>query len=208
MSSRQRIPLLLVVAAVGFGLFVVTLPAVFWYRLEYYEVCPFCAQKREVQEWLVPFTYTPYYTYVELKETSLFNAVADLRLVEAHEHEWLQVQGHGPGFKEIHGEGFSISQGLTAPAVGEFVRLLDRYSDEKAMAYWFARITRPEHSYVVRNIADKCIRRSYQSAEAFNKYLNEVAELEFRQQRFRLNYTLDEPEPRTPPRLLYQRSPR
>jgi hypothetical protein len=203
MSPKHRIPRLLILVTVCFGLFVVTLPAIFWYRLEYLEVCPRCAQVRDVQEWLIPFTRESYYKYYQLKETSLFNAITDLQLVDAHEHEWLQTAGHGPGFKEIRGEGFGISQGLTGSSVGEFVRLLNRYSDEEAMAYWFARITRPEHSYVVRNVADQCVGRSYENAEAFNNYLNEVSERELSQQRFRLGQNIHEPEPRTPPRLLY-----
>ena len=206
--KTNRISRLLIVSAVLFGLFVITLPAVFWYRLEYYEVCPQCAQKRETQEWLIPFTYRSYYNYYELRDTELFKAVTALKLVDEHEHQWLQVKGNGPGFKKIYGAGFSISQGLTTPSVGEFVRLLDRYSDEEAMAYWFARITDPEHSYVVRNVADRCVGRSYEDAVAFNDHVNEVAKIEISQQRFRLSYTVNEPETRTPPRLLYERSPR
>jgi len=207
MPKTDRVTRLLIFISIGFGLFVITLPAIFWYRLEYYEVCPQCALTRDVQEWLVPFTYQPYYTYHELKETELFKAVTDLHLVDPHEHEWLQVQGSGPGFKEIYGEGFSISQGLTMPSVGEFVRLLSRYTDEETMSYWFARITRPEHSYVVRNVADKCVGRSYENAGAFKDYLNTVAAIEFSQQRFRLGNFVNEPQTRTPPRLLYERSP-
>jgi len=208
MSKSSHMPRGLIILMIGFGLFVITLPAVFWYRTDYYDVCPLCAEKRDVQEWLVPFTYTPYYTYYQAQATPLSETLKELNLVDEHDHHWLQGHGNGPGFREIYGEGFLISHGLITSSMGEFVRLIDRFGDDEEMAYWFARITRPEHSYVVRNIADKCVARSYADAEAFHEYLDEVASLEFSQQRFRLGRLTDVPKARTPPRLLYERSSR
>lgn len=201
-------PRLLIFIMIGFGVFVIILPSVFWFRSEYYEVCPRCAHKQEVQEWLIPFTNVPYYRYLQIRDTSLSMAADELGLVAEHEHLWLRGHGSGPGDRDVYGEGFLIAQGLITPSVGDFVRLLDRYSDEETMAYWVARITHPQHSYVVRNIADRCAGQAYESADAFNERLEQVARSEILQQRFRLGSFIDEPEARTPPRLLYQRSSR
>jgi hypothetical protein len=208
MAKSEPMPRLLVLIMVAFGAVVLVLPSVFWFRSEYYEVCPRCAQKREVQDWLIPFTATPYYRYLEVKDTALSVAAKDLGMVEEHDHIWLKGHGHGPGGDNLYGEGFLIAHGLVTPTVGEFVRLLDLYSDDEEMAYWVARITHPQHSYVVRNIADNCVGRSYENADSFNQHLAEVARKEISQQRYRLGYNIHEPEARTPPRLLYQRPPR
>lgn len=208
MAKSEPMPRLLIFIMIGFGLFVTILPSIFWFRSEYYEVCPRCAHKREVQEWLIPFTDKPYYQHFTIRDTTLSKTVEDLQLVDDHDHLWLQAHGSGPGGRVIYGEGFLIAHGLITPSVGEFVRLLDRYSDEEQMAYWIARITHPEHSYVVRNVADQCAGRSYENAETFNQRLEEVAKFEISQQRYRLGIFIDEPETRTPPRLLYQRPPR
>ena len=172
MAKSEPMPRLLIWIMIGFGAFVFTLPSVFWFRNDFYEVCPMCAHRRDVQEWLVPFTNKPYYRYLEVKDTELSRAAFDLGLVGDHEHLWLQGHGSGPGQQDLYGEGFLIAQGLVTPSVGEFVRLLDRYSDDEAMAFWLARITHPQHSYVVRNIADNCAGRSYEDANAFNEHLD------------------------------------
>lgn len=208
MARSKSFPKSLLVLLIGFGLFVISLPFIFWFRLDYYEVCPICARKQDVQKWLVPFTRTAYYTYAQLQETTLSATLDELKLVEPHEHLWLIAHGEGPGPQVIFGEGFPISQGLTTPCMGPFVRLLNRHTDEATVGFWFARITRPEYSYAVRNVADKCVGKTYESDEAFQTYLTQVGTLELSQQRFRIGRIIDEPQTRTPPRLLYQRPSR
>ena len=208
MAKTHRIPRLLIVGLILFALFVLALPSVFWFRVEYYDICPNCARKREVQDWLVPFTSKVYYRYVLPQDTELTLALEEFELVDAHEHRWLKGHGYGPGERVTYGEGFNIAQSLTTPSVGKFVRLLQRYSDEDAMAYWFARMTHSDHSYVVRNVADQCVDRSYADATAFNEHLALVAREQIQIHHFRLNIDFDEPESRTPPRLLYERPSR
>jgi len=203
--APQPFPRSLIVIMAGFGLLVMTLPLVFWFQLEYYEVCPVCARKRDVQEWLVPFTYHPYYHYAVIHETPLSVVVEELGYVDPHEHDWLRVHGFGPGTREIHGEGFPIAQGLVTPQMGEFVRLIHRHLTEEEVAYWFARMTHPQHAYVVRNIADQCVLQQYADTAAFRARLDEVASEQRRLQAFRLGVNIDEPQTRTPPRLLYER---
>lgn len=208
MNKRAVLPRGLLAIMLGFAVLVTAAPLIIWFRLDYYEVCASCARKRDVQEWLIPFTRHAYYRYALELESPLSEVLEDLRLVDDHAHDWLLVHGEGPGSREFMGEGYPVAQGLITPAMGDFVRLLHRHLEKDELGYWFARMTHPQHAYVVRNIADQMVQESYVDAETFRARLRQVGDLERSMQRFRLGLTIDEPEARTPPRLLYQRSPR
>ena len=198
-------PLLAMMAA--FGLFIVGLALMLWFRLEYEELCPQCARTRTVQDWLIPFTDRPYYSFATSEETALTKALEEFGYVDPHEHPWLLISGTGPGPKQNLGGGLVIAQGIVSPSVAEFLRLLHRYADEQETAYWLARMTMPQHAYMVRNVADACVKETYADASAFRTRLNEIKWTERRLQFYRLG-EVDEPEVRTPPRLLHQRPPR
>ncbi|HAV61992.1 MAG TPA: hypothetical protein DCY13_06470 [Verrucomicrobiales bacterium] len=192
----------------GFALLAVSLPLLFWFRLDYYEACARCARKREVQEWLIPFTRIAYYEYRQEMETPLSPVLAELGYVDPHDHDWLIIHGTGPGTEELMGEGFPLAQSLVTASMGRFVRLLDQHLEEEEVGYWFARMSDPQHAYVVRNIADQIVQESYADAAAFRARLEKVGAHERALHRYRMGLLIDEPEARTPPRLLYERSPR
>ena len=198
-------PLLAMMAA--FAGLIVGLALVLWYRLEYEELCPQCARTRTVQDWLVPFTERPYYSFATVEESALTKALEEFQYVDPHEHPWLLISGTGPGPKQNLGGGLVIAQGVLSPSVAELVRLLHRHTDEKETAYWLARMTMPQHAYMVRNVADACVKESYADAATFRTRLNEIKWTERQLQIYRLG-EVDEPEVRTPPRLLHQRPPR
>jgi hypothetical protein len=206
-ANRERFPRPLLAVMGGFALLVVGLPLIFWCRQEYYEVCPQCARLRDVQRWLVPFAETPYYTFTQTEDTALTLKLIELGYLDEHQHVWLMVQGSGPGSREIRGEGVHIATGLTTPSIAPFVGLLHQYTDPETLAYWFARMTHPQHAAVARNVADRCSRESFTDADNFRERLRQIAAFEHREMLFRLG-PVHEPEIRTPPRLLYQRSPR
>jgi hypothetical protein len=198
-------PLLAVMAL--FAVLVLALPLVVWFRLEYYEVCPQCARKRDVQQWLVPFTRNSYYDFSVIEDSPLTARLLEYQYVPAHEHRWLIVRGSGPGNTDILGEGLRVAPGLVSPSIASFVDLLQRHTDPETVAYWFARMTHPQQADFVRNVADTCARESFADAETFRARLREIAAYERRLLIERLG-RVDEPESRTPPRLLYQRPSR
>lgn len=198
-------PLLALLAL--FALLVLTLPLVFWFRLDYYEVCPQCARKRDVQEWLVPFTRTAYYRFEVIEDSPLTTRLIEYEYLPAHEHEWLVVHGTGPGANRILGEGLRVAPGLISSSIAPFVELLQRHTDAATVGYWFARMAHPQQAEFVRNVADRCARESYADAEGFRTRLAAITAHERRLLRERLG-RVDEPETRTPPRLLYQRPSR
>lgn len=206
-GSREKFPRPLLAVMGLFALLVLVLPLMFWFRLEYYEVCPLCARKQEVQRWLIPFTRTAYYEFRQIEDSPLTVQLAEFKYLDEHEHGWLIVRGNGPGAAEIMGEGVRVAPGLVTPAIGPFVGLLHRYTDPETEAYWFARMTHPHHADFVRNVAETCVKESFADADTFRQRLGEIQ----RHERFLLLQRLirvDEPEARTPPRLLYQRPPR
>lgn len=206
-ASSERFPRPLLAVLAVFALLVLGLPLIFWFRQEYYEVCPQCARLRDVQRWLVPFTETPYYTFTQTEDTPLTLKLVEFGYLDEHEHTWLVVQGSGPGTREVRGEGVHIAGGLTTPSIAPFVSLLHQHTDPETLAYWFARMTHPQHAAAARNVADRCSRESFPDAAAFRERLRQIAAFEHRELLFRLG-PVHEPEIRTPPRLLYQRSPR
>jgi hypothetical protein len=205
--SHEKFPRPLLAVMALFAVLVLALPLLFWFRLEYYEVCPQCARQRDVQRWLIPFTGTSYYDFHVIEDSPLTVRLEEFAYVDEHEHAWLIVRGNGPGTTDILGEGLRVAPGLVSPSIASFVDLLQRHTDPETVAYWFARMTHPQQSDFVRNVADKCARESFADAEAFRGRLKEIAAFERRLLIERLG-RVDEPEARTPPRLLYQRPPR
>jgi len=205
--SHEKFPRPLLAIMALFAALVLMLPLMFWFRLEYYEVCPRCARKRDVQQWLIPFTRTSYYDFHLVEDSPLTARLHEFGYVDEHEHGWLMVRGNGPGTTDILGEGVRVAPGLISPSIASFVELLHRHTDDATVGYWFARMTHPQQSDFVRNVADKCARESFADAEAFRARLKEIAAYERRLLIERLG-RVDEPEARTPPRLLYQRPPR
>jgi hypothetical protein len=206
-ANRERFPRPLLAVMAGFALLVLGLPLIFWFRQEYYELCPQCARLRDVQRWLVPFTEAPYYSFTQTQESPLTLKLHEFGYLDEHEHNWLLVEGRGPGDRIIRGEGVHIASGLTTATIAPFVSLLHQHTDPETEAYWFARMTHPQHAAVVRNVADRCSRESFTDATTFRERLTQIAAFEHREMLFRLG-PVHEPEIRTPPRLLYQRPPR
>jgi len=204
---REKLPLPLLAVPGCFALLVAGLLLIFWYRIEYFEVCPQCARMRDVQEWLVPFTRSSYYTHHEVGDSALTTLLDEWRYVDEHEHQWLLVRGVGPGSHELTGEGVRVAPALITPSVAPFVSLLHQHTDAETEAYWFARMTHPHHADFVRNVADRCAREQFADAAAFRDRLRQIADDERRLLIERLG-RVHEPETRTPPRLLYQRPPR
>lgn len=205
--SRDKLPWPLLLLVGFFGLLVLGLPLVFWYRLEYLEVCPQCARVRDCQDWLIPFSRTSYYTHREVQDTALTTQLVAWQYVDAHAHQWLLVRGVGPGSHEITGEGVRVAPALITPAIAPFVERLHEFTDAATEAYWFARMTHPHHADFVRNVADRCARERFADAGTFRDRLRQIASEERRLMLDRLG-RVHEPETRTPPRLLYQRPPR
>lgn len=205
--GQEKFPRPLLFLLGFFALLVLTLPLVFWFRLEYFEVCPQCARKREVQQWLIPFTRTSYYDFSLVEDSPLTARLIEYQYVPDHAHRWLIVRGSGPGNADIMGEGVRVAPGLVSPSIAPFVDLLQRHTDPATVAYWFARMTHPQQSDFVRNVADQCARETFADSEGFRTRLREIAAFERRLLIERLG-RVNEPEAPTPPRLLYQRPPR
>jgi len=206
-SGPDKFPRPLLAVMVIFGLLVIMLPLIFWFRLDYYEVCPRCARQRDVQQWLIPFTRSAYYTFTQVTDSPLTTKLLEMKYVDEHEHLWLVVRGTGPGTAEITGEGVRVAPGLITPSIGPFVGLLHQYTQPETEAYWFARMTHPQQADFVRNVADTCVKETFADAETFRKRLQEITAYERRLLIDRLGRA-NEPEARTPPRLLYQRPSR
>jgi hypothetical protein len=206
-AAPEKFPRSLLAIMAGFGLLMLSLVAVLWFRRETEELCPVCARTRAVQAWLVPFTDRAYYTEHQIQDSELTRALEELGYVDPHEHPWLLITGTGPGGRQQLGGGLTIAQGLLTPSVGQFTRLLHRHADEAVVARWLARMGHPQHAYMVRNVADALVQEEYPDAERFRARLAEVAGFERSLQIYRLG-NVDEPETRTPPRLLHQRPPR
>ncbi|MBI1176659.1 hypothetical protein GC207_04385 [bacterium] len=205
--ANEKFPRSLLAIMAFFSLLVIILPLVFWFRLDYYEVCPTCAREREVQDWLIPFTRTPYYTYTQIEDTPLTAELAKLHYVDQHQHHWLIIRGVGPGNDEIIGEGVRVAPGLITPAIAPFVELLHKYTDPETEAYWFARMTHPQQSDFVRKVAEQITTESFADGEAFRERLRALKSSERRLLIARWGRVY-EPQERTPPRLLYQRTSR
>jgi hypothetical protein len=116
-ANRERFPRPLLAVMAGFALLVLGLPLIFWFRQEYYEVCPQCARLRDVQRWLVPFTESSYYTFTQTEDTPLTLKLNEFGYLDEHEHRWLMVEGRGPGDRIIRGEGVHIASGLTTATI-------------------------------------------------------------------------------------------
>jgi hypothetical protein len=206
-TGNDKFPRSLLAIMAAFSLLVITLPLVFWFRLDYFEVCPTCARKREVQQWLIPFTRTPYYTYARVEDSPLTHELIKLHYLDEHKHEWLLVRGSGPGDNEMMGEGLRLTPGLVSPAIAPFVDLLHKFTDPPTEAYWFARMTHFQQADFVNKVALIITKESFADGEAFREQLQKVASVERRRLISRWGKVY-EPEERTPPRLLYQRPPR
>jgi hypothetical protein len=205
--ESEKFPRSLVLIMAAFALMVLTVPLLFWYQIEYFEVCPQCARKREVQQWLIPFTRIPYYTYAKIEDSPLTDKLVEFGYLEKHDHRWLVVISNGPGGDENLGEGVRVAPGLISPSIAPFVGLLHRYTDPTTEAYWFARMTHQQQSEFVRNVADDCTKLAYTNADEFAVQLRRSA-IQMRQLLYARWGRVDEPQARTPPRLLYQRPPR
>ena len=202
-SGPETFPRPLLALMALFAMAVLTLPLIFWFRLEYYEVCPVCARVRDVQDWLIPFTRAPYYTFATIEDSPLTTRLIDYGYVDEHPHKWLLVRGSGPGTTDIMGEGLRVVAGLTTPSIAPFVDLLHQHTDPATEAYWFARMTHPQQADFVRNVADRCTKETFADAGTFRKRLAETTTFQRQLLTFRLG-RINEPESRTQPRLLNQ----
>lgn len=205
--TNEKFPRSLLVIMGVFSLLVLTLPLVFWFRLDYFEVCPICARERQVQAWLFPFTRTPYYTYTHVVDSPLTTELTKLHYLEPHDHHWLIVQGNGPGNDEILGEGLRVAPCLISPTTAPFVDLLHKFTDPTTEAYWLARMTHFQQADYVKKVAEEITKETFTNEDAFLEDLQRISSFERRRMISHWGRVY-EPESRTPPRLLYQRTPR
>ena len=77
-----------------------------------------------------------------------------LKLLPAHEHDWLFVSGRGNGIYLLLGEGHPISWSLHSRNTGEFVKDILKWTDRDSVNLWLNRMRDPNYSRMCQALAN------------------------------------------------------
>ena len=146
-----RGPLLLML---GFAALLALLAGWYYGQFEYRELCGTCGRARWCVDWQIPATRHTYYSTRVERETPLSGTLESLKLLPAHEHDWLFVSGRGNGIYLLLGEGHPISWSLHSRNTGEFVKDILKWTDRDSVNLWLNRMRDPNYSRMCQALAN------------------------------------------------------
>jgi hypothetical protein len=171
MIKNRRIPRGPLCLIVGFVLLAVAVTGAWYGQFDYSELCPVCARARHVAEWQVPGTQRVWYSVREEKDTPLSRVLVAHQLVEAHEHPWQFVRGHGNGRTVVLGLGHPVSWSLQSPNMGAFMETMLKLTDRDTASRWLNHLRDPRYSRLCQAMADASTRRTFNTREEWELWL-------------------------------------